>query len=63
MSGDQRYSFDNPRQEGVIGFHQATVYLPLRAGENELILAISDGFGGWGVMGRLEDAAGVRVRP
>ena len=63
MSGDQRYSFDNPRQEGVIGFHQATVYLPLRAGENELILAISDGFGGWGVMGRLEDAAGVRVTP
>lgn len=63
MSGDQRYSFDNPRQEGVIGFHQATVYLPLRAGDNELILAISDGFGGWGVMGRLEDAAGVRVRP
>ena len=63
MSGDQRYSFDNPRQEGVIGFHQATVYLPLRAGANELILAISDGFGGWGVMGRLEDAAGVRVSP
>lgn len=63
MSGDQRYSFDNPRQEGVIGFHQATVYLPLRAGENQLILAVSDGFGGWGVMGRLEDAAGVRVRP
>jgi hypothetical protein len=63
MSGDQRYSFDNPRQEGVIGFHQATVYLPLLSGENELILAISDGFGGWGVMGRLDDAAGVRVRP
>jgi hypothetical protein len=63
MSGDQRYSFDNPRQEGVIGFHQALVYLPLRAGENELILAISDGFGGWGVMGKLEEAAGVRVRP
>ncbi|HSE53402.1 MAG TPA: hypothetical protein VLB00_14530 [Gemmatimonadales bacterium] len=63
MSSDQRYSFDNPRQEGVIGFHQATVYLPLLAGANELILVVSDGFGGWGVMGRLEDAAGVRVRP
>lgn len=63
MSGDQRYSFDNPRQEGVIGLHQATVYLPLRAGANELILAISDVFGGWGVMGRLEDAAGVRMEP
>ena len=63
MSGDQRYFFDNPRQEGVIGLHQGTVYLPLRAGANELILAISDVFGGWGVMGRLEEAAGVRVEP
>ena len=60
---DQRYSFDDPRQEGVIGFHQGTIYLPLRPGLNEVILAISDVFGGWGVMGRLEEAAGVRVNP
>jgi hypothetical protein len=63
FSGDQRYLFDAPRQEGVIGFHQATVYLQLQPGPNEVMLAVTDVFGGWGLMGRLEDAAGVRVAP
>jgi len=63
FSGDQRYLFDNPRQEGVIGFHQATIYLQLQPGPNEVMLAVTDGFGGWGLMGGLEDAAGVRVSP
>lgn len=63
FSGDQRYFFDNPRQEGVIGLHQATVYLQLQQGPNEVMLAVSDQFGGWGLMGRLLDAEGVRVQP
>jgi len=63
FSGDQRYFFDNPRQEGVIGFHQATVHLALRPGRNEVVLAVTDQFGGFGLMGRLEDSAGVRVSP
>lgn len=63
MSGNQRYYFDNPRQEGVIGLHQGTVYLPLTAGDNEIIVAVIDQFGGWGLMGRLEEAAGVRATP
>jgi hypothetical protein len=63
FSGDQRYFFDNPRQEGVIGFHQATVYLQLQQGPNEVMLAVSDQFGGWGVVGRLLEAEGVRIQP
>lgn len=63
FSGDQRYFFDNPRQEGVIGFHQATVYLQLQPGPNEVLLAVSDQFGGWGLMGRLLGTEGVRVAP
>ena len=62
-SGDQRYFFDNPRQEGVIGFHQGTVHLALLPGRNEVILALTDLFGGFGLMGRLEDADGVRKAP
>jgi len=62
-SGDQRYFFDNPRQEGVIGFHQGTVHLALPPGRNEVILALTDQFGGFGLMGRLEEAEGVRVSP
>jgi hypothetical protein len=54
FSADDSYSFDRPRREGLIGLDQAAIYLPLRAGENELVLAVTDVFGGWGVMGRLD---------
>ncbi len=53
FSGDARYSHDNPRQEGLIGFWQGQLYLPLQKGRNEITLAVSEVFGGWGVMGRL----------
>ncbi|HUG99571.1 MAG TPA: hypothetical protein VMQ83_10395 [Gammaproteobacteria bacterium] len=59
FSGVNGYSFNFPRRDGLITIDQATVYLPLRAGENELLLAVSDVFGGWGLMGRLEPRAGV----
>jgi hypothetical protein len=63
FSGDQRYFFDNPRQEGVIGLHQALVHLALQPGRNEVVLAVTDQFGGFGLIGKLEEAAGVRVEP
>jgi hypothetical protein len=49
------------RREGLVGFDQAQVYLPLRAGDNVLSVVVSDSFGGWAVMGRLRDSAGVTV--
>jgi len=54
FSADDSYSFDRPRREGLIGLDQAAIYLPLRAGENELVLAVTDVFGGWGLIGRLD---------
>jgi len=54
FSADDSYSFDRPRREGLIGLDQATVFLPLSPGENELVLAVTDVFGGWGVMGQIE---------
>lgn len=39
------------------------VPLRLRAGENEVLLAIGESFGGWGVQAVLEGAEGVRVVP
>jgi hypothetical protein len=53
FQGDQRYSFDRPRREGLIGFDNARLYLPLAAGDNEIAVLVSDYFGGWGVMGRV----------
>ena len=54
FTADDSYSFDRPRREGLIGLDQATIYLPLRTGANELVLAVTDVFGGWGLMARLE---------
>lgn len=44
---------------GTIGLHDEVV-LPLEPGDNELWLAVTEGFGGWGVVGELVGAEGVR---
>lgn len=53
---DQSYRFDAPRVQGVMGFHQARLFLPLEAGRNELHFLVTDSFGGWGLMARWVDA-------
>ena len=63
FSGDARYSFDDPRQEGLIGLWQGLVYLPLRKGSNDLVLAVADSFGGWGWMGQFADSGGLEISP
>ncbi len=55
FSADDSYSFDAPRRQGLITPDQASLYLPLQAGENELTLVVTDVFGGWGVIGRFPD--------
>jgi hypothetical protein len=59
--GDAHYSFDNPRQEGLVHYGQASVFLPLEKGDNELAVLVSDSFGGWGLMGRFRDESGLEV--
>jgi len=59
--GDAHYSYDNPRQEGLIHYGQASVFLPLEPGDNELAVLVSDSFGGWGLMGRFADSSGLEV--
>jgi glyoxylase-like metal-dependent hydrolase (beta-lactamase superfamily II) len=49
MSRDYRYL-------GTIGLFDS-VLLPLEAGDNELCIAITEAFGGWGVMARITDFA------
>lgn len=36
---------------GTIGYHD-TVFLPLKKGKNEVWIAVSESFGGWGVQAR-----------
>jgi hypothetical protein len=59
--GDDSYEFEQ-RRDGLIGFDQAAVYLPLRAGPNELAVVVTDHFGGWGLMARFPDMHGLRVQ-
>jgi hypothetical protein len=63
FSGDQRYIFNFPRQEGLIHLDQASVYLPLKKGDNEVRLVVSEVFGGWGLMAQFEDPSGLVVEP
>ena len=64
FAGDSHYSFDRPRQEGLIGLWQAVLWLPLHRGDNEVLLLVSDVFGGWGLTARLDPSGpGRLVRP
>jgi hypothetical protein len=61
FQGDHHYTYDMPRREGLLGFDQARVFLPLQAGDNELVVQVSDVFGGWAVMGRFADPSGLTI--
>jgi hypothetical protein len=59
-SGDNGYRTRDYRYLGTIGYFDQ-VFLPLRKGQNELSLAVSETFGGWGVQAALSDSTGIRV--
>lgn len=58
--GDDTYRSRDYRFLGSIGYFD-TLYLPLDAGDNELVVAVSETFGGWGLKARLVDAEGVSI--
>ena len=60
---DQSYRFDAPRREGLIGFDQARVWLPLEAGENELAVLVSGQLRRLGPHGPLRGCVGAGDRP
>jgi sugar lactone lactonase YvrE len=45
--GNSSYRSRDPSFLGIVGLNDA-VYLPLKKGENELLLLIAESFGGWG---------------
>ncbi len=62
-SGDQRYVFNFPRQEGLIHLDQASVYMPLKQGDNTIQIAVSEVFGGWGLMAQFVEPTGLVLEP
>ena len=51
--GRSAQSFRDPGFLGIMDAEDDAVYLPLRKGRNDLVLAISEMGGGWGFVGRL----------
>jgi hypothetical protein len=58
--GDDTYRSRDYRFLGSIGWYDA-LYLPLAEGDNDLVVAVSEDFGGWGVQARFPDFAGLAL--
>ena len=60
-AGSDNFVSRDYRFLGTVGLWDA-VYLPLKKGRNELWLAVSENFGGWGVIAAIEDMSGIQVQ-
>ena len=58
--GDDSYRSRDYRFLGSIGWYD-TVFLPLEAGDNDLLVAVSESFGGWGMQARFDDLDGIEL--
>jgi hypothetical protein len=58
--GDDTYRSRDYRYLGTVGLYDS-VFLPLKKGENQLVLAVTEGFGGWAIKAAMEPVAGVKV--
>ncbi len=60
--GDNLYRSRDYRYLGTIGYFDE-LYLPLKSGKNEIWMAVSESFGGWGVKAMFDDIQGIRIEP
>ena len=63
FSGNNTYRSRSLRYLGAMTVDNDAVYLPLEAGDNELVMVVSESFGGWGLVARLADLDGVTFVP
>lgn len=61
-SGQNEFRSRDYRYLGTVGYFD-NVYLPLEAGQNELLIAVSENFGGWGIKARFADSDGITWGP
>lgn len=59
--GDDTYQSRDYRFLGSIGYFDS-LYLPLAQGGNELLMAVSEDLGGWGIQAKLEDLSGITLQ-
>jgi hypothetical protein len=46
---------------GVMDVENDAVYLPLRKGRSELVMAVAEYFGGWGLIARFDEPSGLTL--
>jgi|HubBroStandDraft_6_1064221.scaffolds.fasta_scaffold264259_2 hypothetical protein len=56
--GRNAQNYRDPDFLGIVNLDNDMLYIPLRKGRNELVLAVSEIGGGWGFICRLEDYLG-----
>lgn len=61
-SGDNSFSSRYPRYLGPVKADEEAIYLPLKKGDNELVMAVSEAWMGWGFIARLENLKGVAIK-
>ncbi len=61
LSEDNTYRSRSMRYLGVMTIDNDAILLHLQQGENELVFAVSEAFGGWGVTARFENMEGIAV--
>lgn len=59
--GQNNYMSRDYRYLGTMGYFDE-VFIPLKKGTNELWFAVSESFGGWGIMARFEDKNGIELK-
>ena len=60
FEGNDAYATRDYRFLGTVGYFDA-LYLPLKSGRNELVLAVGEQLGGWGVKARFADPDGISL--
>ncbi len=61
FTGNNTYRSRSQRYLGVMTVDNDALYLDLEPGENELIMAVTEAFGGWGLIARMEDRGGISM--
>ncbi|MEM9885635.1 MAG: hypothetical protein AAF849_07065 [Bacteroidota bacterium] len=59
--GNNGFRSRDYRYLGTIGYFDE-VFLPLRQGKNEIWIAVSESFGGWGLQAKFEDIKGISIK-
>ena len=58
--GDDTYQTRDYRHLGTVGLYDS-VFLPLKSGENELVFAVTEAFGGWAIKAAFDPVDGVTL--